>query len=65
MELEMDVPTRIHAAVSILQAQILAQHTALNPAHSFGTDYMPTPSLEVCERLLVSVLQEIEIAPRN
>lgn len=51
---------KLCAAISILQAAILADDTTLEPKSIFGqTFFMPRAGLEMAERLLVEVLEDM------
>ena len=45
------------AAISILQAHILAADTTADPAGTFGAYYMPLCKLELVVQLLIAVLE--------
>ena len=57
---ELTIDDKLCIAISILQAKILANDTALKPDSMFGITFnMPTPALEMAERLLVEVLHDL------
>lgn len=55
-----DAETRLFAAISILQNYIAGEDTVLVREKIFGGGNMPMPSLELCERLLSSLVVDLE-----
>ncbi|MDU9004041.1 hypothetical protein [Sedimentitalea todarodis] len=49
------------AAISILQTHIMATDSVSDPVATFGSNYMPTPSLELCENMLTELLKDVEL----
>ena len=56
---------RICIAISLIQSAILARDTALLPDVMFGSAYMPSLTLEEAERLLRSVVDEVDVMERK
>lgn len=51
---------KLIAAMSIIQADILARDSACIPDKMFPTRYFETSALELAERMLADILPEIE-----
>ena len=54
------VQDRVMFAISVIQLEILAKDTALNPEAMFGNFRLQLPALEEAERQLVSILGDVE-----
>lgn len=57
---EMSPIDKIFAAISIVQAYILAEESDCLPDKMFGNNHFKQPSLEMVERLLMDIVPDIE-----
>lgn len=54
------VHDRLMFAISVIQLEILARDTTLEPKALFGNFHLQSPALEEVERQLVSILGDVE-----
>lgn len=57
---DMSLDQKLFAAISIVQAYILAEDTACIPDQMFGVNYLKQPSLEMAERLLMDIVPDVQ-----
>lgn len=57
---DMSPQNKLFAAISILQAYILAEDSLIYPDKVFGINHMPSPSLEMVERLLQDLIPALD-----